>query len=78
LIFAPLWLVIPGKPESILIFALCSSSLLEVQSFRCRCAPAGNFLDSGHPALRPSGPAPLFAPLLRRSAGAKKVTKETP
>jgi hypothetical protein len=25
----------------------------------------------------PSGPAALFAPLLRRSAGAKKVTKDT-
>ena len=36
------------------------------------------FLTQGILPFAPSGPATLFAPLLRRSAGTKKVTKEMP
>jgi hypothetical protein len=70
-------LVIPANAG--IQFSLRSSSLL--RRARASTPPSEErvtFLTPGFLPSAPTGPATLFAPLLRRSAGAKKVTKETP
>jgi hypothetical protein len=69
----------PRKRESNLIWIVDASHF--GKRAKASTAPADQrvtFLTSGILPSAPSGPAALFAPLLRRSAGAKKVTKETP
>jgi hypothetical protein len=51
---------------------------IQEQELPLSCGQRVTFLTPGILPSAPSGPATLFAPLLRRSAGAKKVTKETP
>ena len=73
------WLVIPAKSSTTaeLVNPESSDSALGDSSAELPRISAGNFLTPGILPSAATRPAALFAPLLRRSAGAKKLPRNT-